>query len=294
MKTAKSILMKLFVAAALLLLAPASRALTTDYMVGLSNNLSGYRDMLAPSPDAEDQKKVRAFDRALKDLSKPASTVAQDYDRFFLAVLHLGSYAFTDSILVAAGDDVSVHFILDAAAQIGDLSARTNGLNDFVSTRKAAMKNIDQAYLLLLANISETNKQTALLRGRQIFKKLTVADKLVAKGEDRLGHAPNDSDLGGLRLDFEDKAGSGSVTFENNTFYNQPVGADTVQGTYAYTRTGLDTAVVVLTEIGGSRVTTLKLKFASGEGGKFAYKIVGGEDKGSSAGTFTLGLIPPG
>ena len=286
MKITKSLVMQLFVAAALLLLAPSSRALTTDYMVGLSNQLSGYRDALAPSPDEEHQKMVRTFNRALKDLSKPSTSVAQDYDRFFLAVLHLGQYAFTDSLLVEAGATISSNFIYDASVKIGELSFRTNGLNDFVPTRKAAMKNIDQAYALLISNLTETNQQTALVRGRQIFKKLVTAEKLIVKGEGRLGFAPQADAISGGTISYEEHAQSGVVTFTDGTNYEQHLASETVAGAYTYTRTGLNTAVIVLSQLGG-RVTTIKVNFTATAGGKFTYKFVDGTDRGSGAGTFT-------
>lgn len=287
MKITKSLVMQLFAAAALLVLAPSSRALTTDYMVGLSNQLSGYRDALAPSPDEEHQKMVRTFNRALKDLSKPTTSVAQDYDRFFLAVVHLGKYAFTDSLLVEAGATISSNFIYDASVKIGELSFRTNGLNDFVPTRKAAMKNIDQAYALLIANLSETNQQTALVRGRQIFKKLVTAEKLVVKGEGRLGFAPQPGAISGAVLNYQERAKSGAITFTDSTNYEQRLVSETVAGNYTYTRTGLNTAVIVLSQLGG-RVTTVKVNFTTTTSGKFTFKFVNGADTGSAAGTFTL------
>lgn len=167
MKTAKSLLIKLFVAAALLL-ANQSHALTTPYMVSLSNQLSGYYSLLTNSPLVEHKKEARALAMALRDLKRPTTTVAQDYDRFFLAVLHLGNYAFTDPVLVGAGGAIAVEFLTDAGTKIGELSARTNALNQFVRTRGPASRQIDQAFGLLLINIanagdtSKTNLQASL------------------------------------------------------------------------------------------------------------------------------------
>jgi hypothetical protein len=299
MKTANSILIKSFMAAALLLLAPASRALTTDYMVGLSNQLSGYRDALAPSPAAEDQKKVRVFNRALKDLSKPTSTVAQDYDRFFLAVVHLGNYAFTDSILVAAGTQVSSNFIFDAASKIGELSARTNTLNEFVRTRKAAGKLIDQAFELLLINIvnagdtSQTNLQASLFRGRRIFSKLVAAEKLVIKGEAHQGFAPTVLYVGST-LVHTDRGGEGTITIKESNEYEDANTEETLAGQYSHVRTGLNTGTLILTENGGG-VNTVKVNFRTATTGTYTFRFEQGADRERGAGRFTFtAALPPG
>jgi hypothetical protein len=290
MKTAKSLLLKCLVAG-VLLLAVQSHALTTPYLINLSNQVAGYQAMLAGSPDPAHQKEARALARALRDLTKPTTTVAQDYDRYFLAVLHLGDYAFSDPNLSGPGVAVFQLFMNDAGAKIMELSLRTNVMSEFVSVRKAASKNIDQAMALLIANSTETNLQTGLLRGRRIFSKLVAAERLVVKGEARPGFAPHATHLSSRRLEYTERDGSGAVNFTNDEEYTQEEGEEVVAGTYTYTRTGLHTATVVLSEIGGN-TTTVKLKFRSTGGGRYTFTAVEGEDSSRGAGSFTI-TAPP-
>lgn len=287
MKKAKSLLIKLFVAAAMLLLANQSHALTTPYLTALSNGVAFYQGQLAVSPLPEHQKEARALARALRDLSKPTTTVAQDYQRFFLAVLHLGNYAYSDTNLTDAGVMTFLQFMNDAGAKIGELSARTNALNEFVRTRKAASKLIDQALVLLIANSTETNLQTGLLRGNRIFSKLVAAEKLVVKGEANQGFAPDDVHLSGGTLEYMQRDEDGTIRFTDDTNYEQETIEETTAGSYTYTRTGLNTATIVLTEIGGS-VTTAKLTFTSTGAGRYSLRFEGPSESGRAAGRFTF------
>lgn len=292
MKTAKLHLTKFFVAAALLLLAHQSHALTTPYMVGLSNQLSGYYSQLTNSPLPEHKKEARALAVALRDLKRPTTTVAQDYDRFFLAVLHLGQYAFTDTNLLVAGDLVAASFIGDAIAKVNDLSVRTNFLNNFVVTRKTAMKNINEAFTLIVTNLTETNKQTALLRGRRIFSKLVLAEKLVVRGEARQGFAPEDNAATGAVFNYVGRNESGTITLTDPTNYTDANTNETVGGTYIYKRTGLNTATLELSET-GSGVTTLRITFRLSSTGIYSYTYLDGTDRGRGAGRFSYTPPPP-
>ncbi len=295
MKTAKSLLIKLFVAAALLLLANQSHALTTPYMVGLSNQLTEYYHFLTNSPSPEDKKEARAVAVALRDLKRPTTTVAQDYDRFFLAVLHLGKYTSTDPILAAAGANISSNFIYDAAVKIGELSGRTTNLNKFVATRKAAVKSIELAYALLVANLTETNQQTALVRGRRIFSKLTLAERLVVLGEARQGFAPSVLYVGSA-FAYTNRTGGGTITIKESDEYEDANIEETVAGTYSYVRTGLNTATLILTEHGLSGgVNTIKVTFRNATTGSFTFRFEQGADRERGAGRFTFtAALPPG
>lgn len=295
MKTAKLHLTKFFVAAALLLLAHQSHALTTPYMVGLSNQLSGYYSQLTNSPLPEHKKEARALAVALRDLKRPTTTVAQDYDRFFLAVLHLGQYAFTDTNLLVAGDLVAASFIGDAIAKVNDLSVRTNFLNNFVVTRKTAMKNINEAFALIVTNLSESNKQTALLRGRRIFSKLVLAEKLVVRGEARQGFAPSVL-YAGSTLAYTNRSGGGTITIKESDEYEDANIEEVVQGHYSYVRTGLNTGTLILTELGLSGgVNTIKVTFRNDTTGTFTFRFEQGADRERGAGRFTFtAALPPG
>ena len=303
MKTAKSLLIKLFVAAAMLLLANQSHALTTPYMTDLSNQLSFYHSQLTNSPLLDHKKEARALAVALRDLKRPTTSVAQDYDRFFLAVLHLGNYAFTDLVLVAGGNVVSSNFIYDAAVKIGELSARTNALNRFVVTRNAASRQIDQAFGLLLINIatsgdtSKTNQQAALLRGRRIFSKLVLAERLVVRGEARQGFAPTVLEVGST-LAYTNRAESGTITIKISDEYEDAnvEQAQTLAGSYSYVRTGLNTGTLILTEFGpDGSVTTHKVTFRTGTAGSYTSLLEQGAVRKRSAGRFTFtAALPPG
>ena len=298
MKTAKSLLIKLFVAAALLL-ANQSHALTTPYMVSLSNQLSGYYSLLTNPPLVEHKKEARALAMALRDLKRPTTTVAQDYDRFFLAVLHLGNYAFTDPVLVGAGGAIAVEFLTDAGTKIGELSARTNALNQFVRTRGPASRQIDQAFGLLLINIanagdsSKTNLQASLVRGRRIFSKLVLAEKLVVQGEARQGFAPTVLHVGST-LAYTNRAGGGITTIKASDEYEDTNIEETLAGNYSYERTGLNTGTLILSQFGGG-VSTVKLTFRNATTGSFTFRFEQGADRERGAGRFTFtGALPPG
>ncbi len=300
MKTAKSLLIKLFVAAAMLLLANQSHALTTPYMTDLSNQLDFYYGALTNSSlPSYNLKEARAVAVALRDLKRPSISVAQDYDRFFLAVLHLGDYAFTDPVLTGAGAAMSGQFLADAYAQIIDLSRRTNDLNRFVVTRNAASRQIDQAFGLLLINIansgdtSKTNQQAALLRGRRIFSKLVLAERLVVRGEARQGFAPTVLEVGST-LAYTNRVGGGRITIKESDGYEDVNTVESQVGTYSYTRTGLNTATLILTELGGGRVTTHKVTFRNATTG-ISSLFEQGAVRRRAVGRFTFtAALPPG
>lgn len=299
MKTAKSLLIKLFVAAAMLLLAQQSRALTTPYLTALSNNVAAYHGMLSASPLAEHQREARALARALRDLKPATTTVAQDYTRYFLAVLHLGDYAFTDTNLTTGGVQVFQFFMGDAAAKIGELSARTNALNPFVRTRKAASVQIDQAYALLLINIaagsdfSKTNLQACLLRGYRIFGKLVAAERLVVRGEANQGFAPTVLYVGST-LAYTNRGEGGIITIKVSDEYEDANAEETLAGSYSYVRTGLNTGTFILTEFGGG-VNTVRLNFRAATTGTFTFRFENGADRERGAGRFTFtAALPPG
>ena len=287
MKNAKALLIKVFVAVAMLLLANRSHALTAPYLIQLSNDMAGYQAYLSTIPEAASE--VKALGRALKDLSKPSSTVADDYSRYFIATLHLGTFAFTDPIVNGGGVYAFTNFMNDAFAKFVELNGRNEALNDFVKTRKSASNTLAQVDALLLANAVETNQQTGLIRGGQIFKKLVKAEKLVIKGEANQGFAPDDDDLAGGTLNYEQRDESGTIEFTSETEYTHTIpGDETTVGTYTYTRTGLNTAIVVLTELGGARTTTVKATFKSLGEGRFTLKFTGPIENGHSAGRFTF------
>jgi hypothetical protein len=291
MNTAKSWLAKLVVAAAMLLLANQSHALSTPYMIQLSNDMSGYRAYLTNFPGTEAE--VKVLGKALIDLSKRSTNTAQDYVCYFRASLHLGDYAFTDEVILGGGVFAFTNFMNDAFAKIIELSIRTNALNEFVRTRKAASIQINQAYELLLINVanstdlSKTNLQANLVRGHRIFSKLVKAEKLVRRGEANQGDAPTDGVVAGGILNYTAGDEVGSFTFTDETNFTQTVGTNVATGTYTSVRTGLNTMTLVLSETGGG-VTTVKMKFTDPGIGKFTYSFVDAFESGRGSGRFTL------
>ena len=287
MKTAKSLLIKLFVAAALLL-ANQSHALTTPYLINLSNDVAMYHAFLSTSPDAAAKLEARALGRALRDLSRPTATVAQDYSRFFLATLHLGKFAFTDPILNAGGVVAFTNFMTDAFVQHLLLTLTNESLNPFVRTKKAASNVLVQAGALLQANALETNQSAGLLRGNRIFSKLVQAEKLVGYGLTHQGFAPNETDLSGATLEYVQRDEAGTIVFNSATGFTQTTPAETIQGDYTYIRTGLNTATIVLTELNGGSTTTVRITFTSSGAGRYTLRFVGPSEGGRGAGRFTF------
>jgi hypothetical protein len=291
MNIAKSWLVKLVVAAAMLLLANQSHALETFYMKQLSNDMSGYRAYLTNFPGTEAE--VKALGRALVDLSKPSTNVAQDYTRYFLASLHLGDFAFNDPVVTGGGVFAFTNFMNDAFAKIIELSERTNALNEFVRTRKAASIQINQAYALLLINVanssdlSKTNLQANLVRGLRIFSKLVKAEKLVRRGEANQGYAPTDGVIAGATLDYTVSDEVGSFTFTDETNYTQTVGTNVAVGTYTSVRTALHKITIVLSETGGGE-TTVNARFTAPGIGRFTYRFEDAFESGRGSGRFTL------
>jgi hypothetical protein len=282
---------KLVVAAAMLLLANQSHALSTPYMVQLSNDMSGYRAYLTNFPGTEAE--VKALSRALGDLSKPSTNVAQDYTRYFLASLHLGDFAFNDPVITGGGVFAFTNFMNDAFAKIIELSERTNALNEFVRTRKAASIQINQAYALLLINVanssdlSKTNLQANLVRGLRIFSKLVKAERLIVRGEANQGYAPTGGIVVGGTLNYTAGDEVGSFTFTDETNYTQTVGTNVAVGTYVSTRTALHKMTIVLSETGGG-VTTVNARFTAPGIGRFTYRFVDAFESGRGSGRFTL------
>ena len=279
----------------MLLLAQQSHALTTSYLTALSNDVAAYHGLLSGSPLPEHQREARALARALRDLRPATTTVAQDYTRFFLAVLHLGNYAYTDPNLTGPGVAVFQEFMANAGTNIAVLSARTNALNKFVRTRSAASRQIDQALALLIINSTETNLQTGLIRGSRIFSKLVLAERLVVRGEANQGFSPEDGTVAGAIFNYNGRNDSGTLTLtdaSNYTDYDANL-EETIGGTYTYTRTGLNTATLVLSETIGGRVTTRRVSFRSLGGGRYAYTFLDGADRGRGVGNFTYTTPPP-
>lgn len=293
MKTAKSLLIKFCVAAAMFLLANQSRALTTQYLADLSNNVAMYHAFLSTSTNAADKIETRALARALRDLSWPTATVAQDYSRFFLATLHLGKFAFSDPILNAGGVVAFTNFMTDAFIQHYLLTLTNESLNPFVRTKKAASNALVQAGVLLQTNRFETNQSAGLLRGNRIFSKLVQAQRLVGHGLTHQGFAPTVL-YAGSTLVHTNRGNVGTVTIQESDVYQDADTEETVGGNYSYVRTGLNTGTLILDETGDG-VGTIKLIFKNATEGRYTSRFENGAHKESGAGRFIFtAALPPG
>lgn len=285
MKTGKLLSMKVLVVAAVLALANQSHALYTHYLDVAVGTLTVFSNSLAtlPTPTPAEKKQLAEVKRALKDVGKPSVSVAGDYNLFFAAVAHLGDLATTPTF-----DDIGTNafnaFLGEAQVEYFVTSLRVAALNDFVRQKRAASNQLAQAFAAFTTlQANPTNKQLGLLLGRQIFTKLTVANKLADMGEAHSGFAADS--VGGKTLDYHVAGRTGHEHFTDATHTDSTDldGGMTSGNTYTYNRTGLSTATLVL-DYGGGQMTSVKIKFTSAAGGKFTFH----SNSHSGSGTFDL------
>jgi len=254
----------------MLFVAGQSHALYTTYLDGVSNYLSGTYAYLTnlPSPTRADKATTGLIKRALRDLSKPSTSVPGDYGLFVMAVQHLGRLALTNAVLLEAGSNVFNAFTNDAQAEIIATADRIAALSDFVPTKRSAGIQLAQAQLALDRIGTLTDIKIALLVGRQVFVKIVAANRLAAIGEAHPGFAPES--VVGVTLTHQEHGNTGTVHFDDATQATQTDSSGTNLSDYIWTRTGLNTATLVLTESSGS--TTVKLHFTSATGGTFIFR----------------------
>jgi len=270
---------KSIAAAVRLLLANQVHALYTPQLTAVSNGIAAYAQVVTDPIEA------RVVARVLKDLSRPSTSVAQDYSRFLAAALHLGPFALQEPF-GSAGSNVFAFFMSEAAAEFGDTAARVAALNEFVRMKRPASNQLAQAYALLLANATETNVQLALLRGQLIYRKLVLAQKFVTVGEAHPGFAPN-SLVDGV-LEHQELGRTGVVTFLDAVNATQTEnGGPSESATYTYQRTGLSKGTLVLTD-GSGGTTTVNMRFSSTTAGRFTFRFVDSTSRGGGSGRFTL------
>ena len=282
---------KTLVAAVTLLLATHAQALYTNYLDTTVATLTGVSNYLAtlPTPTPAQKKQLTTVKRALKDLSKPSTSVAGDYALFLNAAIHLGPIALQEPF-GSLGSNVFAAFQAEVGVEIYSTSIRLSSLNDFVRTKRPASNQLAQA-VAKFSSIGTTvlDPQLGLLVAGQAFKNLTAAQRLVALGEAHLGLVP--PSLVGFTLTHHERGQTGTEQFDdvNNATEHDNDGTRSV--TYTFTRTGLDTATLILShaEGGGTSTTTVKMRFTSETGGTFTFQHTG-SDGGSQSGpgTFTL------
>ena len=275
--------------AAVLLLATQAQAYYTNYLDVVSNTLAYVQTTLTNNTPQE-RKLAATIGRALKDLSKPSSSVAGDYALFLNAAIHLGPLALQEPF-GNLGSNVFAAFQTEVGVEIYSTAVRIASLNDFVPTKRPASNQLARA-IAKFSSIGTTvlDPQLGLLVAGQGFKNLTVAQRLVALGEARPGLVP--ASLVGMTLTHHERGQTGTEQFDDATNATErDNNGGTRSVTYTFTRTGLDTATLVLSHAGGggTSTTTVKLRFTSETGGTFTFKYIGSEGGSQSgSGTFTL------
>jgi hypothetical protein len=280
---------KLLTIAALLLLAGRTHAFYTNYLDVVSNTLAGAYSVLTnnPAPSRAEKQQIALIGRALKTFSAPSTSVAGDYAIFLKAATQLGPIGRQPAFL-ALGTNVFQVFTNEAQAEIVATGDRIAALSNFVRTKKAASNQLAQAQRTLDAIPSLTDIQLALVVGRQVFTKIVAANRLAQIGEEHPGFAPNG--VVGKTLTHTQRGESGTVHFDNATTATDSDDEGAFTRDYTYTRTGLNTATLVLSNEteSGTNTTTVKLRFTSATGGTFIFRQE--EDGGTSNGngTFTI------
>jgi hypothetical protein len=291
MKTSKYHWSIILTFGAMLLLTNQSHAYYTNFLDTASNALTGAYTSLTsnPTPTRMEKQAAARIKLALRDLSKPSTSVAGDYSLFLAAALHLGPLA-TNSDFGPIGYGIFNAFTNEAQAEIVATGERIGALNDFVRVKRAASNQIVQAQSTLNSISALGNPQVGLLAGLRVFVKITVANRLAAIGEAHPGFAP--ASVVGITLEHHERGRTGTVHFDDGTQATEmdPDGTDTVS--YTWTRTGLNTATLVLThdEGGGlTSTTTVKIHFSSTTAGTFTFRSVDSDGSVNvGTGTFTF------
>ena len=279
------------VAGVMLLLATHAQALYTNYLDTTVATLTGVSNYLAtlPTPTPTEKKQLATVKRALKDLSKPSTSVAGDYALFLNAAVHLGPIALQEPF-GSLGSNVFAAFQAEVGVEIYSTSIRLSSLNDFVRTKRPASNQLAQAIAKFSSiGTTVTDPQLGLLVAGQAFKNLAAAQRLLAQGEANQGLVP--ATLVGSTMTHMERGQTGTEQFDDGSNATEVDGDGTRSVTYTFTRTGLNTATLVLSHTGGSgtSTTTVKLRFTSETGGTFTFKRVSSSDGPQTGpGTFTL------
>jgi hypothetical protein len=203
--------------------------------------------------------------RALAALDKQSTSVAGDFGIFqWIAnqLLPVSTTAGLEEISPALSNAFD-SFVAEAVAQIDDLSTRLQAIPSYQNSR-AASNQLVQAEHAVTASMEAATTQKAITSVRLAFVKIGLAEKLLAKLEAQTGFAPDT--LIGITLTHREPGDTGTLTFVDGTNY---VEDNQTGGTYTYTRTGLNTATLVVNETEDNGVTTVQLKFTSETTGRF-------------------------
>lgn len=267
--------------ATMLFLAQQAHALFTPELTAVSNQVALYLTTLT---NAGDGAEAKALNKALETLAKPSASVAQDYALFVSASLKLGQFGLSDPNLLSIGSNTFLFFLDSAEEQIEATADRIAALNDFVKTKKAASNQLAQARATLTAAETNGNLQLALSQGRVVFTKIATANRLAAVGEAHSGFAPDSLD--GKLLSFTGRDSSGTEELSPSGTFKEN-GNSAPDGTFTFTRTGLNFGTLVLNYDNGA-VTTAKLIFKTTASGKFTAHTEDTEGEDNDSGTFAI------
>jgi hypothetical protein len=170
------------------------------------------------------------------------------------------------------------------------LSNRVAALSQFQPQKRAASNQVWQAQREIVLR-SDHNKCPSgnIVDSRRVFQ-TGGRRQTRRRGGSAPGFAPNS--VVGKSLEHHERGGGGTLHFDDathatETAANPEPGEGPRTDNYTYTRTGLNTATLVLTEDDGG-VTTVKLIFTSTTGGRFTFKNVEDGRPENGAGTFTI------
>jgi len=271
-----------------------AEAAYTNYLDQASNAIALAYSFVPNPPPKEQRVAFNALKKALADFSRRSTSVAGDFDIFLAAATHLvpiqkaGS---PDPTGIGLGmTNAFLAFAFNVVIESTVLSNRVAALSQFQPQKRAASNQVWQAQREIVFAATTTNVQAGILSIRVAYFKLAVAAKLAAAAEARPGFAPNS--VVGKSLEHHERGGGGTLHFDDathatETAANPEPGEGPRTDNYTYTRTGLNTATLVLTEDDGG-VTTVKLIFTSTTGGRFTFKNVEDGRPENGAGTFTI------
>lgn len=267
----------------------------TNYLDQASNAIySAYATLTnTPPPLDRDQQRVRmALTRALRDLRRPSTSVSGDLTIFIQLATHL--LPLQEQAEVAdvgtAMTNAFQAFIYEAGTEVGALASRVSALSPFHPARRGASNQVVQAQSALENVVTAPNAQVAIIYTRLAFAKIAAATRILKTAEAHPGFAPNS--VIGLTLRHREARETGSVHFDDamtaTDTNDKPGDTPRVVG-YTYTRSGMNTAILVLTDDNeGSSTTTVKLTFKSATGGTFTFRDESDEGVQTGSGAFTI------
>ncbi|HMJ89096.1 MAG TPA: hypothetical protein VK530_04735 [Candidatus Acidoferrum sp.] len=285
----KKLLQWSVLALAMTLFQRAQAAPYTNYMNEVSNVIA-----FAYGVTAELPREHKQLGKALKAFNKSSTSVAGDYKIFIgvaTALLPLQGTAPAEIAgpLGVGSTNAFNSFVLEAQAQVGELSARLAAVTPLQPLRRAASNQVAAAVRSLITAGTTTDLRIGILSVGLALNKLVVARKLTEKAEAKQGFALDS--LEGNTFTHVEPSETATILFVDHEIFSPPVGEEGDYGTYTYTRNGLSTATLVLVSQPEGNTTTVKLRFTALDGGAsegtFTYRFVGDGQTDSGKGSFS-------